>query len=84
MTTLITVRLKGMNSKWQRRCDARCHNARKPRCRCICGGVNHGVGLDQARANTKEITDEQLVKTDRKSFAGTGARTIIREHPQLF
>lgn len=84
MTTLIAVHLTGMDRKYQRRCDAKCHNATKPRCRCICGGVNHGVGFDQARANTRKITDEQLVKTDRESFAGTGARTIIREHPLLF
>ena len=83
MPTLITVYVAGMGKKWQRRCDARCHNATKPRCRCICGGVNHGVGLDQARTNTKKITDDQLIKTDRERFAGKGARTIIREHRQL-
>lgn len=25
-----------------RRCDRRCHNARRPRCRCWCGGFFHG------------------------------------------
>lgn len=25
-----------------RRCDSRCHNARRPRCRCWCGGFFHG------------------------------------------
>ena len=25
-----------------RRCDRRCHNAKKPRCRCWCGGFFHG------------------------------------------
>lgn len=83
MPTLITVYITGMGRKRQRRCDAKCHNATKPRCRCVCGGVNHGVGLDKARANTKEITDEQLIKTDSESFAGKGARKIIREQRQL-
>lgn len=83
MPTLITVYITGMGRKWQRRCDGKCHNATKPRCRCICGGVNHGVGLDQARANTKEITDEQLIKTERETYAGKGALTIIREQKQL-
>jgi len=81
---LISVYLKGMGKKWQRRCDARCHNATKPRCRCVCGGVNHGVGLEKARANTEQLTDEQLIKTDRKKFAGKGARTVIRAQATLF
>jgi len=38
-----------------RRCDANCYNAKSPRCRCICGGQNHGVGPDQAAANTTEF-----------------------------
>jgi len=25
-----------------RRCDRRCHNAGRPRCRCWCGGFFHG------------------------------------------
>ena len=25
-----------------RRCNSRCHNARRPRCRCWCGGTFHG------------------------------------------
>jgi hypothetical protein len=27
-----------------RRCDARCHHAKGDKCRCICGGRNHGRG----------------------------------------
>ena len=26
-----------------RRCDSRCHKAKKPRCRCWCGGAFHGA-----------------------------------------
>ena len=26
------------------RCDARCHEAVTPDCKCICGGAFHGVG----------------------------------------
>ena len=37
-----------------RRCDARCYNAKGPKCRCICGGRNHGVGLQKAIENTRE------------------------------
>ncbi len=34
------------------RCDAKCHDAKHPICDCICGGINHGVGLKQAIENT--------------------------------
>lgn len=52
MTTLITY--KSTDAAPARRCDARCHNALLPKCTCICQGINHGVGIDQAIANTQE------------------------------
>ena len=33
-----------------RRCDKRCHNAKRPRCRCWCGGFFHGSGGAANRA----------------------------------
>lgn len=39
MTTYMTWETSG-GSKG--RCDARCHNARKPKCKCACGGAMHG------------------------------------------
>lgn len=45
MPTIITA--TSGNGK-TRRCDARCYNARGKKCTCICGGRNHGVGLNQA------------------------------------
>lgn len=45
MTTLIEFR----NSQGViGRCDAKCYQAEQPHCECICGGRNHGAGLDQA------------------------------------
>jgi len=38
------------------RCDARCHTAKGPKCKCICGGINHGVGLKQAIENEGFLT----------------------------
>lgn len=32
------------NSEGERRCDAKCHNAKEPGCDCICGGRYHGCG----------------------------------------
>ncbi len=39
MVTLIQV---GRSSGHMERCDARCHNATHPGCRCCCGGRYHG------------------------------------------
>lgn len=41
-----------------RRCDSKCHNAKLPRCKCICGGRYHGcatkpAGLETARQHMK-------------------------------
>jgi hypothetical protein len=38
-------------------CDARCYNAKRPRCECICGGDNHGVGFEQAVDNTRDLVE---------------------------
>ena len=38
-----------------RRCNAKCYNARGPDCNCLCNGVNHGVGEQQARENSRKI-----------------------------
>ncbi len=38
-----------------RKCDATCYNARAPKCCCICGGKNHGVGRDKAVDNNRRL-----------------------------
>lgn len=42
-----------------RRCDAICHDARKEKCTCICGGKNHGKGFEQAKQNVIEMSEER-------------------------
>lgn len=40
------------------RCDANCYNAIRPKCTCVCAGMNHGKGMNTASRNTflhKEI-----------------------------
>lgn len=55
MTTLIAV----YNSEGcVGRCDARCYEARHPHCDCICGGANHGAGINKATENTREMAEE--------------------------
>lgn len=54
MTTLIAV----YNSEGcQGRCDAKCYEAQEPVCTCVCGGKNHGAGLQQAMNNTREYVE---------------------------
>lgn len=57
MTTLIAV----YNSEGcQGRCDARCYNAAEPECDCVCGGRNHGAGLQKAMENTQCLAEGWL------------------------
>lgn len=77
-TLIIVYNSKGVVG----RCDASCHNAVMSRCRCVCGGINHGIGLDQARTNTKRITDEQIREGCESSARG-GTLKIVKEHRQL-
>lgn len=57
MTTLIAVyNSEGLVG----RCDAKCYNAHEPQCACICGGANHGRGLDQALDNTRQLAESWL------------------------
>lgn len=37
------------------RCNAKCYDAKHPECTCVCGGANHGGGLDQAKENTEQL-----------------------------
>jgi len=49
------------------RCDANCHDARTAKCTCICGGKNHGAGLERAIENNRELVG--LTKEDLQRFA---------------
>lgn len=49
MTTILLGRPR--DGKFQRRCDARCYNAKGHKCTCICGGKNHGAGKKKALEN---------------------------------
>jgi hypothetical protein len=37
-----------------RYCAANCHNAKLPDCVCVCRGLNHSVGSEQAAINTHD------------------------------
>lgn len=50
MATLLAVIRPGGRTQW---CDARCYDAYEAHCECVCGGLNHGIGLATARENTR-------------------------------
>ena len=43
-----------------RRCNGRCHRAKKPRCRCWCGGAFHGA--DGAGAANREALAQGMTE----------------------
>ena len=45
MATLI---MQKSSAGKRRRCDTKCYNALHDKCVCICGGMNHGIGLSEA------------------------------------
>ena len=57
MTTLISYQSSGGD---RGRCDAKCYDAHEEACDCICGGRNHGAGLEQATDNTRELAESWI------------------------
>ncbi len=60
--------------KKRRQCNARCHDAKRPKCRCICGGKYHG----SARDGTLLQHVDQIIKE-----FGAQAEAAIRDAAQL-
>jgi hypothetical protein len=50
------------------RCDANCQDATSPAhtCDCICGGMNHGVGLKKAQDNTTQYANDWMNKWEKE------------------
>ncbi|RMH70190.1 MAG: hypothetical protein D6675_10330 [Gemmatimonadetes bacterium] len=48
------------------RCDAKCYDAETQECHCICGGQNHGAGLERAIRNTRKYADQWLTRYARQ------------------
>ena len=60
MPTLI---IKHAAGKKDGQCDSRCYDAKTTHCICCCDGANHGVGLQKAIDNTREMSGELIEKT---------------------
>jgi len=56
MTTYMTWESSGGKKG---RCDAKCHNAKKPKCRCMCGGSLHGSSIGKTPEEARRLRDEK-------------------------
>lgn len=45
------------------RCDAKCYNAKEPKCNCICGGRNHGNKIHNKQMELKNEETEMTPLT---------------------
>ena len=63
MTTLIAVYTSdGLVG----RCDAKCYEATQPTCECICGGHNHGAGIQTAIDHTRHMAQQWITAYTQK------------------
>lgn len=73
MTTIMLV--GSSDSREARRCDAKCHAAKKPACDCVCGGRYHGCG------NSK-VAQEHLQKDSEQGIWGEDMMKAIEAAKQ--
>lgn len=59
MATVITWQSSGGK---RRSCNARCHNAKHPTCKCICGGRYHGAARDGTLNRKVEEFQDQVLQ----------------------
>jgi len=56
MTTYMTWETAGGKKG---RCDAKCHNARGQKCRCMCRGNLHGSAIGKTPEEARRLRDEK-------------------------
>lgn len=57
------------NSEGTRRCDQRCYGASGGACECCCQSINHGAGLYQAIANTRDMAGRWIAAYEERTGA---------------
>ncbi len=70
---MVTLMQWGNSDGWKGRCDAKCHDATDPKCNCMCGGMNHGAGAEQALENTREHFKKMIKEYEKKH----GKQTVL-------
>lgn len=74
----MTIMTQG-NSDGTRRCDGTCHNARKAKCTCICGGRYHGAGKQAQERLTRDwFGDDWREKKAAIEAAGGSFEAVVQ------
>lgn len=73
----MTIMTQG-DSERTRRCDGTCHNAKKPKCTCICGGRYHGAGANAQEMLTRDwLGDEWRVHKAEIEAQGKSFQAVL-------
>jgi hypothetical protein len=56
MSTIMT------SADGKRRCDGTCHNAKHPKCGCICNGRYHGAAVLRTKSEERKEMEEIVLK----------------------
>jgi len=65
----------------QGRCDAKCYEAREPDCDCVCGGRNHGKGLQRAIENTTRLAEGWIGQARARGFRDFQLAPQVQSEP---
>jgi hypothetical protein len=65
-----------------RRCDSKCHDAKREPCDCICGGRYHGKGRQAQDLLTKDFLGKDWNKT-KAAMPGADGLMVGRKLQQL-
>lgn len=79
MVVLISVQ---SSAGYDGQCDARCYEATGGQCSCICGGINHGAGEQQAVENTRDLAESMVARFAEERGIGWATCDVFL-HPQL-
>ena len=79
MVVLISVQ---SSAGHEGQCDARCYEATGGHCSCICGGINHGAGEQQAVANTRALAESMVAHFAEERGIGPATCDVFL-HPWL-
>jgi len=77
MVTLISVH--NSNERHPRcigRCDEKCYDAKEEKCDCVCGGMNHGKGKEQAIENTQKYSGDMMEQWKKQKVEELGEKAL--------
>lgn len=82
---MATIMSSGGADGTTRRCDAHCHKATQPECKCICGGRYHGCARDQSEG-PRDVIEAELMHRglDKDTLSAEEKSRIAQEALEMF